>query len=202
MRRVPLIVFVVLLCAVAATPVLAAPGITVETTRAGMGGVPVFAPPIVTRRGVVQPPVAAPGQYFIVTGVGFAPNAPVTAALTMTEGGGSVPLMPADLLAPAAPAPAPTTDATGAFPAVAFQVPPASGVTGRGATLAVTAGPGAVAGVPVVLDVPLPNETAGDTLVVGSAVLFYLAAAVVAWLLIRRPPRMVRAAATNADDAA
>lgn len=192
-RRVMLVLLMMLMAAAMAMPVFAAPGIAVQTTRRGPGDVPVFAPAIFSRGGVPQPPVAVPGQYFIVTGEGFPPNTPVTAILN--DGTKNIPLAPVDLLALTAPPTAPATDTTGAIAGAAFQVPPPSQLAGRSGTLAVSAGPGAVAGVPIVVDVPLPNETAGDGLVVAAAAAFYLAAALATLFLIRRVPRPPRVAA-------
>ncbi len=188
MRRVLLALWVSLSIA-AAVPVLAAPGIRVQTTRAGAGGLPVPVLPIVTRRGEVQPPFAVPGQYLIVAGEGFAANAPVTVTLTLNDGATNIALDPADPLT-FAPLTVPlVADANGAVPLSAFAVPPAAQLAGRGATLVLATGPGAVAGTPVVFDVPLPNETAGDALVVGFGLAFYAAAALVVLLLVRRLPR-------------
>lgn len=178
---------VAVIAVVVAVPVLAAPGIRVQTTRAGAGGLPVPVLPIVTRRGAVQSPLAVPGQYFIVAGEGFTPNAPVAA--TLNDGAKNIPLAPADPLTYAPLAVPLVADVNGAVPLAAFAVPPAAQLAGRDGTLVMATGQGAVAGTPVFLDVPLPNETAGDTLVIAFAVAFYAAAALGVLLLVRRLPR-------------
>ena len=190
MRRVLLMLLVsltMIVGVVVGVSVAAAPGIRVQTTRAGVDGLPVPVLPVVTRRGELQPPLGVPGQYMIVVGEGFAPNTPVTA--TLSDGTHSIPLVAADVQTYTPLAAPLVTDANGAVPVAAFMVPPAAELTGRNGTLVIAAGQGTVAGTPVVLDVPLPNETAGDTLVIGFAVLFYAAAALAVLLLVRRLPR-------------
>jgi len=167
-------------------PVAAAPTLVVQATRRDTTGAVVFAPTITDRQGVLQPPIAVPGEYLVVTGAGFPPNAPITASFN--DGVKTIPLTYQDLTASVTtPQQPPLTDAMGAISGAAFQVPPAAQIAGKQGTVAVSVA-GIVSGAIVNVDLPDPNATMGDKLVVGAALAFYVVIVVIFVRLLRGLP--------------
>lgn len=169
-----------------AASVAAAPSLSILATRRDPNGAVVFAPTITDRKGELQPPLALPGEYLVVTGSGFPPNTPITASIN--DGTKTIPLTYRDLMSGGAtPQQPPVTDAMGGIGGAAFAVPPAAQLTGRRDTIAVSAG-GVVSAALVNVDLPDANATSGDTLVVGAAVAFYLIVGIFFIVLLRGLP--------------
>ena len=172
-------------------PVAAAPSLSIQATRRDPSGAVVFAPTITDRQGVLQPPLAVPGEYVIVTGSGFPANAPITATITDGTGSGTmvpIPLTYQDLTTNvSAPQQLPVTDSMGGINGLAFQVPPTSQFTGRRGIVAINVS-GVVTGALVNLDIPDPAATSGDKLVVGAAIAFYLVIGILFVVLLRGLP--------------
>ncbi len=167
-------------------PVAAAPTLVIQATRRDATGAVVFAPAITDRQGVLQPPIAVPGEYLVVTGAGFPPNAPITASFN--DGTKTLPLTYQDLTTSVTtPQQPPLTDAMGGIGGAAFQVPPAAQITGKQGTVAVAVA-GIVSGAIVNVDLPDANATRGDKLVVGTALAFYVMIALIFVRLLRGLP--------------
>jgi len=185
-RLFGLLVLSVCLVSSVVVPVAAAPSLVVQATRRDATGAVVFAPAITDRQGVLQPPIAVPGEYLVVTGAGFPPNAPITASFN--DGTKTIPLTYQDLAASVTtPQQTPVTNAVGGIGGAAFQVPPAAQIAGKQGTLAVSVA-GVVSGAIVNIDLPDANAAAGDQLVVGAALAFYVVIAVVFARLLRGLP--------------
>lgn len=167
-------------------PVAAAPTLMVQATRRDATGAVVFAPTITDRQGVLQPPIAVPGEYLVVTGAGFPPNAPITASFN--DGMKTVPLTYQDLTSSVTtPQQLPFTDAMGTISGAAFLVPPAAQIAARQGTIAVSTA-GTVSGAIVNVDLPDLNATRGDKLIVGAALAFYVVVGMIFVRLLRSLP--------------
>lgn len=185
-------------------PVAAAPTLSIQATRQDPSGTIVFAPTITDRQGVLQPPLALPGQYVIATGSGFPANTPITASLN--DGTKTIPLMYQDLPPTGATPQQPVTDAMGGINSAAFQIPPAAQIGSKRCTFAVSVG-GVVTAALVDVDLPDPTATSGDKLVIGAAGVFYLVMGIVFFVLLRGLPtypvqRVPRGAQRSRSDAA
>ncbi len=184
MRRLALFPLLYLLF-VGINPAQAAPNVVVVATRQDVSGVVVIAPTITDRKGNPQPAIGEPGQYFLVSGGGFAPNQAVHVALV--NGSETFPLVPQDLRTSVTqPQPDPLTDATGSFANAAFTIPSAGLVRQPTGELVVAVG-NDTARVPVALDLGAV-ALAGDRLSITFAVAFYAVCLALLALLLRGLP--------------
>lgn len=185
-----LIAAFVLLVAITTAVQAADPTLYIAATRRDTNGVVVSINPVTDKQGVPQPPLLLPGEYVIVTGLGFPAGQSVQAELV--SGARRLPLAYQDLTtAITQPQVQPQTDASGAFRDLAFTLPVAGQITGASGQLVVT-----VSAVSLQTPVAVVTEATegGDRLAVGFGAGFSAVAALLIFLMLRGLPTYPRSA--------
>lgn len=196
-RRFAILSLVFVVGIIAATAVQAAdPTLYVAATRRDASGTVFSINPVTDRKGNPQPPLLLPGEYVIVTGLGFPANQPVQAALDV--GGKTYPLAYRNLTAPTAQAQAqPQTDANGAFQDLAFALPAPGQVTDINGQLVMSVGTVALQTPVVIVTEAATTAGRGDKLAVSFGVGFFIVAAFLILLMLRGLPEYPRVAASR-----
>lgn len=196
MRRrsmLALLVALVALLGAALAPAVAAadPTLYVAATRRDASGTVFSINPITDRKGTPQPPLLLPGEYVIVTGLGFPANQPVQA--TLVAGGQTYPLAYRNLTTPAAtPQSPPQTDASGVFQDLAFALPATGQVRDTSGQLVVSVGSVALQTPVSIVTEAATTAGSGDWLAVGFGAAFFIVAAVLLLLMLRGLPEYPR----------
>ncbi|HEY8292110.1 MAG TPA: hypothetical protein VIG44_06465 [Thermomicrobiales bacterium] len=187
MRKPGIVLGIILCVATFGVGVAAAnPSITVSATRRDANGAVVALLPVTDAQGNVVPPLALLGEYVIATGQGFPPNQPVQASLVAQNQ--VYPLAYQDLTTAAtASQPAPMTDATGAFPNLAFMLPAPGPIISTDGEIFVSVG-SATARAPVAIDSGIATAGRGDTIAVSIGAAFLAIAIILILLLVRGLP--------------